>query len=185
MPEKQEDRRKGLSGLPFLPPDEGMLFDFSDHEDIVPEMYMKDTTIPLDMIGISDDVVVQVVTPEPESETLIPFPNVEYVLEVNAGSNITIGKEVDIDDDEEHDKYVLKVLAPDGTAQALLQGGERIFSRVSTRRLITKSKKAHSVRKDKDKYERECKKLGKYLFQELHNQDSREKQYVTKPEEDK
>ena len=181
--QNDEDRRKGLSKREFLPEDEGMLFDFSEYDTEVPEMYMKDTTIPLDMIGIDEDGdVIQVYTPKPESEDLMPFPNCEYILEVNAGSGIKIGDDFEIDDEVDLGKYVMKVLAPDGTAQALLQGGERIFSRVSTRMLITRAKKAFEHRNDKELYEKDRKKLGKYVFKELYAQNHRDAQYVELPE---
>ena len=180
-----EERHKGLSNREHLAPDEGMLFDFSDYDE-VPEMYMKDTTIPLDMVGIDDDDnVIQIYTPKTESEDLMPFPNCKYILEVNAGSGIKVGDDFELDDGEDLDKYTMKVLAPDGTAQALLQGGERIFSRVSTRKLIIRAKKAFANRNNKEQYEKDCKKLGKYVFKELYAQDHRDPQFVTLPETNK
>lgn len=179
------DKRLGLSHRKYLAPDEGMLFDFSDSEE-VPEMYMKNTTIPLDMIGIdSDGTVLQVETPEVESTDLIPFPNCQYILEVNAGSGISVGDDFEIDDETDLDKYVMKVLAPDGTAQTLLQGGERIFSRVSTKMLIIRAKRAFSHKDNKELYEKDCKKLGKYVFKELYAQNHRDPQYVDLPDEGK
>lgn len=136
-----EDRHKGLSGREHLAPDEGMLFDFSDTDE-TPEMWMKDTKIPLDIIGIDKfDMVSQVYTPKPESEELTPYPNVKYILEVSADSGIREGDDFELDEDTDLDKYVMKILAPDGTAQGMLQGGERIFSRISTRKLISRAKK--------------------------------------------
>lgn len=180
--QSSEDRHKGLSNREVLAPDEGMLFDFSDYDE-VPEMYMKDTTIPLDMIGIDEDgTVIQVHTPKVESGDLMPFPNCRYILEINAGSDIKIGDDFEIDDDENLDKYVMKVLAPDGTAQALLQGGERIFSRVSTKMLIIRAKRAFAHKDNKELYEKDCKKLGKYVFRELYAQDHRDPQFVTLPD---
>lgn len=177
-----EERHRGLSNRDFLAPDEGMLFDFTDYKE-VPEMYMKDTTIELDMIGIDEDgTVIQIHTPKVESEDLMPFPNCKYILEVNTGSDIKVGDDFEIDDSEDLDKYVMKVLAPDGTAQALLQGGERIFSRVSTKMLIIRAKKAFAHKDNKELYEKDCKKLGKYVFKELYAQDHRDPQYVTLPE---
>lgn len=178
-----EDRHKGLSKRDFLPPDEGMLFDFTEYDE-VPEMFMKDTTIPLDMIGIdSEGTVIQIYTPKTETEDLMPFPNCDYVLEVNAGSGIKIGDDFEFDEGDLH-KYVMKVLAPDGTAQGLLQGGERIFSRISTRMLVSRAKKAFAHRNDKVTYERDCKKLGKYAFKELYAQDHRDPQFVSLPDQD-
>ena len=182
LAKEDDDRHKGLSGRERLAPDEGMLFDFSNHEE-TPQMYMKDTTIPLDMIGIDDDgTVVLVHTPEPESEKLIPFPGCKYILEVNAGSDIEVGDDFEMDDSDDLEKYTMKILAPDGSAQALLQGGERIFSRVSTKRLIVRAKKAFAHKDDKELYEKDCKKLGTYVFKELYAQDHREPQYVAVPD---
>lgn len=185
LAETKEEKQKGLSKRESLAPDEGMLFDYTDAEE-TPEMWMKDTTIPLDIIGIdADGDVIQKYTPKPESEELFPFPNVQYILEVNAESGIKIGDDFEIDDEADLDKYTMKILAPDGTAQGMLQGGERIFSRISTRKLISRAKIAFKHRNDKDLYEKDCKKLGKIVFKELYAQDHREPQYVEVPDKDK
>lgn len=178
----EEDRRKGLMGVEHLPPDEGMLFVWENEG--TREMWMKDTSIALDQIAINDDdEVIFVYTANPNDETLVPFPNAKYVLEVNANSGIVEGDEFDIDDEDDLNKYVMKVLAPDGSTQFLLQGGERIISRLETKTLIKKAKKA-----DKNKggdYDRYCKALGKYMFKVLKGQDEREPEYVEIPEKDK
>lgn len=175
----EEDRRKGLMGIEHLPSDEGMLFVWEDED--TREMWMKDTKIPLDQIAINDDDEVTLVyTAQPNDETLVPFPQAKYILEVNANSGIVEGDEFDIDDSDDLNKYVMKVLAPDGTTQFLLQGGERIVSRKETRTLIKKAKKA-----DKNKggnYDRYCKALGKYMFKVLKGQDERKPEYVEIPE---
>jgi bifunctional DNA-binding transcriptional regulator/antitoxin component of YhaV-PrlF toxin-antitoxin module len=159
-----------------------MLVDFTDY-DKIPEMWMKDTTVALDMIGLDEDgKVTQVYTPKPESEELIPFPNAKYVLEVNAESGIKIGDDYEIDEDEDLDKYVMKVLDKDGAAQMLLQGSERIFSRKSTRMMIVKAKKAFAVRNDKEAYEKAARNLGDYVLKELWAQDHRAPEYVNLPE---
>lgn len=177
----EEDRRKGLMGIEHLPPDEGMLFVWEDEG--TREMWMKDTPISLDQIAINDDDEVTLVyTAQPNDETLVPFPQAKYILEVNANSGIVEGDEFDIDDSDDLNKYVMKVLAPDGTTQFLLQGGERIVSRKETRTLIKKAKKA-----DKNKgenYDRYCKALGKYMFKILKGQDERKPEYVEVPKTD-
>lgn len=180
--ETAEEQKKGLSGQETLAPDEGMLFDYSK-SDKIPEMWMKDTKIPLDILGIDKEgYVTQKETPEPDCESLYPFPNIEYILEVKANSGIQVGDDFEIDDDTDLDKYVMKILAPDGTAQGMLQGGERIFSRISTRKLIRNAKIAYKNRNDKELYERCCKKLGKIVFKELYAQDHRDPQYVEVPD---
>ena len=114
----EEDRKKGLMGVENLPPDEGMLFVWEDED--TREMWMKDTKIPLDQIAINDnDEVVLVYKAQPEDETLVPFMNAKYILEVNQDSGIVEGDDFEIDDSEDYDRYVMKVLAPDGTTQML------------------------------------------------------------------
>jgi uncharacterized membrane protein (UPF0127 family) len=177
----EEDRRKGLQGVEHLPIDEGMLFVWED--EATREMWMKDTKIPLDQIAINDDdEVVLVYTAQPEDETLVPFMNAKYILEVNADSGIVEGDEFEIDDSDDLNKYVMKVLAPDGSTQMYLQGGERIVSRKETRTLIKKAKKAYA-NKGGD-YDRYCKSLGKYMFKILKGQDNREPEYVQVPDKD-
>ena len=175
----EEDRRKGLMDVDHLPADEGMLFVWEDEG--TREMWMKDTKIPLDQIAINDnDEVVLVYTAQPNDETLVPFPNAKYILEVNANSGIFEGDDFEINEDDNLNKYVMKVLAPDGTSQFLLQGGERIVSRKETRTLIKKAKQADQNKGgDFDKY---CKALGKYMFKVLQGQDTREPEYVQVPE---
>lgn len=164
----------------FLAPDEGMLFEWE--QEGLREMWMKNTTLKLDQIGIDDnEEVVMVYTPTPESEELIPFPGCKYILEVNADSGIQVGDDVDIDDSEDYSKYVMKVLAPDGTTQMYLQGGERIVSRKETRVLIKKAKKADKCKSDEDLFNKACKSLGKYMFKILYGQDHRDAEYVQVP----
>ena len=137
----EEDKRQGLMHIDNLPPDEGMLFVW-DSED-TRQMWMKNTLIPLDMIAINDDDEVIMVYPaRPKDETLIPFMSTKYILEVNQNSGIKIGDDFEIDDSDDLDKYVMKVIGSDGGTQFLLQGGERIVSRKETRVLIRKAKKA-------------------------------------------
>ena len=177
----EEDRQKGLQGIEHLPVDEGMLFVWEDEG--TREMWMKDTKIPLDQIAINDDdEVVLVYTAQPEDETLVPFMNAKYILEVNAESGIVEGDEFEIDDSDDLNKYVMKVLAPDGSTQMYLQGGERIVSRKETRTLIKKAKKAYA-NKGGD-YDRYCKSLGKYMFKILKGQDNRDPEYVQVPDKD-
>lgn len=178
--ESEEDKRKGLMNVDYLPPDRGALFVW-DNED-TREMWMKDTKIPLDQIAINDDdEVVLVYKAQPEDETLVPFMNAKYILEVNQDSGIVEGDDFEIDDSEDLDKYVMKVLAPDGSTQMYLQGGERIVSRKETKTLIRKAKRAYENR-DKD-YEKHCKALGKYIFKVIKGQNTRPPEYVEVPEE--
>jgi uncharacterized membrane protein (UPF0127 family) len=77
---------------------------------------MKDTSIELTQISINDDDEVEYVyQATPNDETLIPFNNCKYLLEVNRTTDIQKGDEFEIDDSDDLNKYVMKVLAPDGT----------------------------------------------------------------------
>ena len=177
----EEDRVKGLQEIEHLPIDEGALFVWEDEG--TREMWMKNTKIPLDQIAINDDdEVVQVYTAQPEDETLVPFVNAKYILEVNANSGIVEGDDFEIDDSDDLNKYVMKVLAPDGSTQMYLQGGERIVSRKETRTLIKKAKKAYANKGGE--YDRYCKALGKYMFKILKGQDNRDPEYVSVPDKD-
>lgn len=175
--ETEEQKQKGLMGVEELPSDEGMLFIWE--EENTQQMWMKNCSIPLDQIAINDDEeVTMIYQAEPNNETLIPFTNAKYILEVNINSGIKEGDEVEIDFEDDEDKYVMKVLAPDGSTQMNLQGGERIMSRKSTRQLIKWAKRAEAVKDNEELYSRYCKRLGKIIFKELKAQDEREPEYV-------
>ena len=171
----EEEKEKGLQGVTELPEDEGMLFYFDPPEDV--SMWMKDTLIPLDIVFINDDEeVVYVGEGVPNTETQLTVQNVAYVLEVNSGSGIQEGDELDFEEEDEDDAPVMKVLAQDGSTQMDLWGGERIFSRKNTVVLIRKAKKANMSKDDKD-----YKALGRYMFKCIKGQDERPPEYVESP----
>lgn len=178
----EEQRRKGLMDVEYLAPDEGMLFEFD--EEGTHEFWMKNTPLELTQISINDDDEVEYIyQATPNDETLIPFENCKYLLEVNRTTEIQKGDDFEIDDSDDLNKYVMKVLAPDGSTQMNLQGGERIFSRISTKKMIKQAKKANSLREDPVLYERACKKLGKICLKELYAQNHRDQEYVQVPED--
>ena len=178
----EEQRRKGLMDVEYLAPDEGMLFEFE--EEGTQEFWMKNTPLELTQISINDDDEVEYVyQATPNDETLIPFKNCKYLLEVNRTTEIQKGDDFEIDDSDDLNKYVMKVLAPDGSTQMNLQGGERIFSRISTKKMIKQAKKANALREDPVLYERACKKLGKICLKELYAQNHRDQEYVQVPED--
>ena len=182
LAKNEEDRRKGLMDVDYLAPDEGMLFEFE--REGTHEFWMKNTPLELTQISINnDDEVEYVYQATPNDETLIPFNNCRYLLEVNRTTDIQKGDEFEIDDSDDLNKYVMKVLAPDGSTQMNLQGGERIFSRISTRKMIKQAKKAYSLREDPVLFERACKKLGKICLKELYAQNHRDQEYVQVPED--
>lgn len=171
-----QEKIKGLQGVEKLPKDEGMLFYFDPNEEV--SMWMKDTKIPLDIIFINEEQeVTKVHQGKPEDETLITSPETAYVLEVNQGSGIKVGDELDIDDNSDP---VMKVLAPDGSTQMELWGGERIVSRRETRILVKKAKAAEAV-KNSPQFENKCRSLGKYMFKVIKGQDIRKPEYVQSP----
>lgn len=175
-----EEQKKGLQDREYLPQDSGMLFVYDKPQDKV-EFWMKDTTIALDQIGINKDgEVTKVYTAKPKDETLVPFEDVMFLLEVNANSGIEVGDQFDFDDSEDPNKYVMKVLAPDGTTQAELKGGERIFSRISTKQLIQWAKKAEANKDNEELFIKYCKRLGKRMFREIKAQNTRKPEYVEK-----
>lgn len=177
-----EQHKKGLMEVEYLAPDEGMLFEFD--EEGTHEFWMKNTPLELTQISINDDDEVEYVyQATPNDETLIPFENCKYLLEVNRTTDIQKGDEFEIDDSDDLNKYVMKVLAPDGSTQMNLQGGERIFSRISTRKMIKQAKKANSVRDNEDLFEKACRKLGKICLKELYAQNHRDQEYVQVPED--
>ncbi len=90
--DEPRERINGLMGRESLDEDAGMLFIFDKEE--VQGFWMKDTSIPLDMIWInsSNDVIYIKENAQPcEQECEIYYSNESalYVLEVNAGSALT------------------------------------------------------------------------------------------------
>lgn len=177
LAETEVEKEEGLQGIKNLPDDQGMLFVYDKPQTV--GFWMKDTLIPLDIIFIDEDQeVISIYQGKPEDKTIVEEDNVKYVLEVNQNSGIEEGDELEFEDSEEEDKSnskqpPMQVIAPDGSVQMELQGGERIFSRRSTKILIKKAKKAEVSKLDKD-----YKALGRYIFQELDRQDNRKPEYV-------
>lgn len=171
----EEEKVKGLQEKESLGEDEGMLFVYDEPQEIV--FWMKDTAIPLDIVFMDEDgEVISVKQGQPYDETLLEEDGVMYVLEVNQNSGIQPGDELDIEDDDDDKQPVMKVLAPDGSTQMELEGGERIFSRKNTKTLIKMAKRAYSSELDKD-----YKALGKKVFKYLHIQDTNTPEYVDTP----
>lgn len=172
----QQEKNQGLQQTSKLDDNEGMLFVYDEPQEV--SFWMKNTSIPLDIIFINEDEeVISVRQGTPMSEESIVESEVQYVLEVNQNSGIKPGDEIDIEDEDDIDNLPkMKVLAPDGTVQMELEGGERIVSRRETKILIKKAKKAYRSKNDKD-----YKALGRYIFKVFNKQDNRDPEYVDSP----
>lgn len=176
----EEEKEKGLQGVTSLAENEGAFFDYRDDPQDFIWFWMKDTKIPLDIIFVGEDDKVSVVYEgEPDSEEPLEAENVYYVIELNKNSDVYEDDEVEILEDKEFTdlpKNELCILNGDGSLQFTLNGGERIFSRISTKVIIRKAKKAKHSKSDVD-----YKALGRYVFGELTRQENRDPQYVDHP----
>lgn len=168
-----QEKKKGLQGINSLKETEGMLFIYDTPENV--SFWMKDTSIPLDIIFFNQDQeAIKVAKGIPNDKTPITCEEVQYVLEVNQGSGIKEGDQLELDSDEQGP--VMQVLNQDGSTQMDLWGNERIFSRQNTKVLIRKAKKANFSKKDVD-----YKDLGRYMFKCIKKQDSNTPEYVQLP----
>lgn len=170
----EEQKKQGLQNFKELPSDEGMLFVINESNPVETFFHMHNVPFPLDLVFMDDEFkVIDVKRGNPEDDKIEGLAS--YVLEINANSGVKKGDEAELDDEDTHD-YVMKVLAPDGSTQMELEGGERIVSRRETLVLIRKALKAARSKEDKD-----YKSLGKYIFKVLKGQDSRKPEYVEGP----
>lgn len=180
--ESEEDKIQGLSNVLELSSDEALLFDYSDDLRNSLEFNTLEMEFPIDIVFVNDDdEVVAVEYGEPKSEEVIECiadegEKIKYVLEVNANSGIKVGDDVDVEDDDETIDNKMYILGPDGEVQMDLAGGERIISRLETRQLIKKAKKAN-----KEKTDSAYKKLGIYMFKVLAKQNSNKPEYTSLP----
>ncbi len=100
--ESIDEQKKGLSGRTTLGVNEGMLFIFNTK--LIPNFWMKDMLMSIDIIWISDNKIVDLsseLVPEsyPDNSYSPQYP-VNSVLEVNAGfikkNNLKVGDMLDI-----------------------------------------------------------------------------------------
>ena len=171
----EETRRRGLMGISHMPSNKGMLFKWDDEGRR--DMWMKDTLIDLLQIFLNKDLeVIKTAKCKPMDEELIGCDGAQYVLELNADQEVEEGDEIDLDPQDDEKLPTMKVLAPDGSTQMELEGGERIFSRKNTKVLIRQAKKAHASKADS-----EYKRLGKSMFKFLHIQNNNTPEYTKAP----
>ena len=174
LAETPTEQEHGLQGKTELDPDKGMLFVFN--EDDSRSFWMKDTTIPLDVIFIDEELNVNdVYKGEPGSEEMLNGV-CSYVLELNQNSGVQIGDELEF---HPTDKSKMMVLNSEGQIQMELEGGERIMSRPHTKTLIRFSKKAATTNKDND-----YKAVGKRMFKFLQVQSDTPAEYVKNKDND-
>lgn len=188
----KEQKERGLMDVEELDPQEGALFDYSDEPQSELSFWMKDTTIPLLICFVNENgKIISVHQGEPMSEETITESSefVAYVIEVGINEQIKPGDQTSLgkqnineeseDNEDEEDIHPelnvnrLYVYGSDGEVQAELQGGERIFSRKSSKVIIAKAKRAYLSKEDKD-----YKALGRYIFKEMDAQDNRDPEYV-------
>ena len=171
----EEDKEHGLMNVEELDSDEGMFFDYRDDVQDEISFWMKDTFIPLDIIFVdSNNIVLSVQKGEPKSERAMVEHNVAYVIEVNQNSGVKAGDVVKFKTpDKQSSESELQILGSDGEVQAVLQGGERIFSIKNTKTLVSLAKRAYESQSDSD-----YKALGKKIFEYMDIQDNRDPEYV-------
>ena len=182
--ESEKEREQGLSNVESMDDDEGMLFVMPEGQgQVIFNTAEMEFDIDLVFIDQNDEVYNVVLGKAHSDDPIISTPEGEdkrtkYVLEVNANSGIKIGDELDIEDEDEisDDEIKMYILGSDGKPQMDLVGGERIVSRLETKQLVKKAKKAN-----REKTENAYKKLGKYMFKILEKQDKRKPEYVSAP----
>lgn len=177
----QEEQERGLMDVEEMDADEGMLFPQSGAPKEV-SFWLHNTDIPLDIIFISEeDEVIKVIKGMPNSDDslICKAPGEHYikaVVELNQNSGVKKGDDVEFEAFEEHPELEpnkMYIIGSDGTVQAELSGGERIFSRISTRGILKRAKRAYLLKTDAA-----YKALGRYVFNELTAQDERKPEYV-------
>lgn len=167
----EEEKEKGLSNRESLDQNSGMLFIFDEPQEV--SIWMKDTSIPLDIIFINDELeVTNVYQGIPDSEEMMIEDNISFVLEVNANSGIKVGDDLEFSPEKKVKMYILD---ENGQTQGTIFGGERVFSRANTKTLIKFAKKADLTKTDKDYIA-----LGKRVFKFLQTQDTNNPEFVEK-----
>lgn len=176
-----ELRKKGLEPYSYLKDDEGMLFIFD--EETTDYFTMENCSIDLDIVFIdSEGEVIQVSSVKAhDSKPVTCEEPYQFVLEVNINSGIEVEDELEQEDDslsEEEKQFAgqknkMLVLDANGDVQMKLSGGERIFSRICTRKMIKAAIQAY--RADTDLAYR---KVGRLVLKELDAQDNRQPEYT-------
>ncbi len=173
----EDEAIQGLSNTESLPKGEGFAMEF-DGDMSIP-IIMENMSYPLDIIFSINGKVTKVVTAQAGAEPVVIKKSSDLIVEVNAGEAKGIKPKDDIGfiGTKNEDGTVemaeggievvggRQVLDEDGKNQMNLEGGERIFSRVSTKRMYELAKA------------KEYKKLGRYVIKEIWKQDERPVEY--------
>jgi len=175
--DNEQARRQGLLGTASLKEGDGMLLK-QDEAAIIP-ITMEGMKYPLALIFIYENKVVDRIKAEVGEEFITSTQVSDMVLEINPAdaNGIKRGNKVSFTGTKNEDGTVemahggipkdgiRQVLDEKGRNQMNLLGGERIFSRISTKRMFELAK------------EKKYKTLGRYLYKEIKAQDTRPTQY--------
>ena len=169
----EEEQKIGLQNTMKLDEKEGMLFVYPEVKEVA--MWMDKTSIPLDMIFVNQyNKIVKIVSRKPNDKSLSKSL-AKLVIEVNYGfckrHNIKIGDSISLP--QTTPKFniggVMTLYDHKGNAQMKMFGGERIFSRISTKEIL---RLVNKVKSDNDLI-----KLGEYVIKEVNAQNKRKPQY--------
>ena len=172
--ESDEEKEIGLSNTESMEDNEGMLFVYEEPQHL--DFWMKGCDLTLSIIFINENkIVISNQKGLPNTEDFISADNAKYVLEVNYTEEIQSGDKVifNLGEELEMEPDKLYILSEDGSVQAELDAGCRIFSIKSTQVMIKKAKKADESKSDVD-----YKDLGRYVFGELDRQENRDPEWV-------
>lgn len=158
-----EQKKKGLQGVVNLDDNKGMIFINPSDEEI--SMWMDKTFIKLDIIFINSfNKIIKIVNRNPNNRHL-STSKAKYVLELKGGfckkNNVTVGDVVIFNEENS-----LILYDESGNKQMNMQGEERIFSRISTKKILELVNKKDLLQ------------LGKYVVKEVNAQNKRKPEYV-------
>lgn len=177
--ETPEAMKRGLSDRAKLREGTGMIFVYE--RPTSGYFTMAQTDQDLDIIFIDENnEVISVQRGKAFSRKKYQCDGFQYVLETAPKSGVQPGDEMDEDDaNQDYDLVSPKmfVLNSKGDVQMTLQGGERIFSRIFSRKLVKAALEAYRQETD-ESYQ----KVAKMVFKEIQAQDNREPEYVENPE---
>lgn len=177
--ETPEAMKRGLSDRAKLREGTGMIFVYD--QPTSGYFTMAQTDQDLDIIFIDENnEVISVQRGKAFSRKKYQCDGFQYVLETTPKSGVQPGDEMDEDDaNQDYDLVSPKmfVLNSKGDVQMTLQGGERIFSRIFSRKLVKAALEAYRQETD-ESYQ----KVAKMVFKEIQAQDNREPEYVENPE---